>query len=184
MDPFATLALAPRFDLDHARIQAAYLQAVGSAHPDASASAGAASSGGAGDPARPDPATINEARRILADPERRADALLRRLGGPPSAQERGLPEGFLMEVMEVRQQIEADLAADPAAARSRWETWAEQRRAERQQAVAAMFQALADPPAPDALRDIRIQLNAWRYIERLIEQLDPEYDPAVADFDH
>ena len=29
---------------------------------------------------------------------------------------------------------------------------------------------------------IRESLNAWRYIERLIEQLDPDYSPAEADF--
>ena len=37
-------------------------------------------------------------------------------------------------------------------------------------------------PAPEALREVRTRLNAWRYIERLIEQLDPDYDPARADF--
>jgi hypothetical protein len=30
--------------------------------------------------------------------------------------------------------------------------------------------------------EIRRELNAWRYIERLIEQLDPNYDPGRADF--
>ena len=45
-----------------------------------------------------------------------------------------------------------------------------------------MFQSLSSPPAAESLAEIRIRLNAWRYIERLIEQLDPGYDPDVADF--
>jgi len=41
---------------------------------------------------------------------------------------------------------------------------------------------VGDPPDPALLGEIRTQLNAWRYIERLIEQLDPQYDPNRADF--
>ena len=169
-DPFARLTLPRRFYLADAEIESAYLRAVGGAHPDAPG-------GGA------DAGAINAARTALRDPEARADALLLLLGGPSRAEQRGLPDGLLMEMMEIRQQIEREIAEQGALARARWEAWAEQRRAERLQIIGGQFGALGDPPDPARLRDIRVQLNALRYIERLIEQLDPEYDPASADFD-
>ena len=48
--------------------------------------------------------------------------------------------------------------------------------------VNRLFDALGERPDAPALAAIRRELNAWRYIERLIEQLDPDYDPARADF--
>jgi molecular chaperone HscB len=177
MDPFDVLSLEPRFDLAPARMERAYLAAVGAAHPDSAAGRGAGGAEG------PDPARINEARRILVDPERRAEALLRRLGGPGKDADRSLPDGFLVEVMELRQQIEADLEAVGDEARAKWEDWAQQQRDERIGSVGALFAGLSDPPDPEQLGAIRTELNAWRYLERLIEQLDPEYDPAASDFD-
>lgn len=175
MDPFATLGLPLRFDLPPAEIERAYLAAVGGAHPDLAG--GAPLGSGAADAA-----SINDAMRVLMDPERRAEALLARLGGP-SKEDRSLPDGFLMEVMELRQEIEGDLAADGEAARTKWETWAAERRQERIASVGALFAGLTDPPRQEELQAIRVELNAWRYLERLIEQLDPEYDPAASDFD-
>lgn len=175
MDAFEALGLPPRFDLSPAEVEQAYLSAVGGVHPDIGGGApmGSGSS---------DAASINDARRVLIDPERRAEALLARLGGP-AKEDRSLPDGFLMEVMELRQQIEADLAADGAAARTRWEAWAAERRQERIASVGALFAGLSDPPRQEELAQIRVELNAWRYLERLIEQLDPEYDPAASDFE-
>ena len=37
------------------------------------------------------------------------------------------------------------------------------------------------PVAGDRLSQVRRELNAWRYTERLIEQLDPGYEPGRAD---
>lgn len=131
-------------------------------------------------------AALNQARRILSDPERRADALLMRLGGPPKERERGLPDGFLVEFMEVREAVESAIGAtdegERSAARRKWESWGEERRRRAIEEVASVFERLEGPPSPEPLRQIRIRLNAWRYIERLLEQLDPDYDPRRADF--
>ena len=128
-------------------------------------------------------AAVNLARRTLSDPERRAHALLARLGGPTKERERGLPEGFLAGMMELREKIEG--AVGDSGERAKWEAWAQERRREAVAQVGAMFRALpaAGAERAAALRAIRVLLNAWRYIERLIEQLDPDYDPSRADFE-
>ncbi|MEX2219041.1 MAG: iron-sulfur cluster co-chaperone HscB C-terminal domain-containing protein [Phycisphaerales bacterium] len=171
-DPFSVLGLPARFDLDPGVVERAYLARSARLHPDLAR--------GDADAAR-EMAELNRARMTIADPERCADALLLRLGGPPRRDERALPPAFLMEIMDVREAVEAALGAGDSAARdaerARWERWAEAERARAIAEVGGLFAALPSPPPAEALRAIRIRLNAWRYIERLIEQLDPAYDP-------
>jgi molecular chaperone HscB len=159
-DPFALLGLPRRFDLPMPDIQRAWLTRTARLHPD-----------------RPDAppdaaerlARLNHAHADLADPERRAAALLALLGGPSKEQDKSLPPGFLEEMLDVRERMESDLDADPAS-RERWDCWAAERRDTSIARVARLFNA---PPTPGSLREIRTELNAWRYIERMIEQLDP-----------
>jgi curved DNA-binding protein CbpA len=171
-DAFDILGLQPGFGLDQGSIDRAYFARSAALHPDLAA-----------DPDAPRRmAALNDAKRTLEDPESRADAALRRLGGPAREQERGLPDGFLMEIMETRQEIEAAVSSGDPAERRRWQNWAADQRRRAIQEVGAMFRALPPDPPAETLRAIRVRLNAWRYIERLIEQLDPGYDPARADF--
>lgn len=163
VDAFDRLGLEPRFDLAQGAIERAFLRRIAAVHPDASGEDGG------------EAAELADARRVLDDPERRAEALLSRLGGP-GKEDRSLPEGFLVEIMSVREDIETDPD------RRKWSAWAEQRRAHHIERVARLFSGLMDGDDPDRRRAIRVELNAWRYAERLIEQLDPEYDPARADF--
>ena len=167
-DPFAALDLPRRYALDPAELDRAYLERAAALHPDVSAG---------DDDAPRRAAELNHAKRTLEDPERRARALLALLGGP-GKEDRSLPPGFLMEMMETREQIEA--ARGSPAERARWEAWAVDRRGEYEAEVAALFGRHTEP---GVLATIRTTLNAWRYIERLIEQLDPDYDPARADFE-
>lgn len=167
-DAFDTLGLPARFDLDPARIQRAFLQRTAGLHPDHGA--------------RPEDeaasASLNAARAVLDDPEQRAGALLSRLGGPSKEQDRSLPDGFLMEMMEVRERIEAE-RKDPDA-RERWEDWGESRRRGHMERVKNLFAQATGPeggpplpqgPEASVLKAIRRELNAWRYIERMLEQL-------------
>ncbi|MBZ0171321.1 MAG: hypothetical protein K8E66_02985 [Phycisphaerales bacterium] len=168
-DPFDTLGFEPRFDLASAEIERAYLARIASAHPDRDAdSAGPA-------------AALNIARATLLNAERRANALLARLGGPGPADDKSLPDGFLMEMMAVRGEIEGAIAEGGDDVRRAWEAWAEGRRAGYVDRITPLF-ARAAGGDRSVLTEIRTGLNAWRYIERLIEQLDPDYDPARADF--
>lgn len=164
VDPFEALGLPARFDLDEGAIRRAYLARVGAVHPDAA--------GGEGEEA----SNLNEARAALSDPEKRANSLLARLGGPSKEADRSLPDGFLARMMAVREEVESDISSGGADARTRWEAWAVEQRRDHERRVGALFAGLTDRPSADALRAIRTELNAWRYVERLIEQLDPQYD--------
>ncbi len=137
---------------------------------------------GPGSPGSPDAAELNRARAILLDGEQRANALLEVLGGPSASACKDLPDGFLMEMMTRRQEIEEEIAQAGDQSRTRWEAWARDERAQYARSACELFGALGEAPGPEKLAEIRVLLNAWRYIERLIEQLDPEYDPAQADF--
>lgn len=170
-DPFDALGIPADFETDPAAVERAYLARAASIHPDL---------------ADPDPlvqadaarrsARLNAARATLLDPERRAVALLARLAG--AAADRSLPDGFLAQMMRTREQIEEDLAADPNEAGPRWRAWAADRRRERIGRVRDLFRAHSRRPDPATLADIRRELNAWRYVERLAEQLDPDDAPA------
>jgi hypothetical protein len=130
-------------------------------------------------------AALNEAKRVLANPESRAEALLRRLGGPRKEEDRSLPPEFLHEMMEVREEIEGAVEGKDAEAIRRWESWADERRGAHIKAVNGLFSellgenegregrgsGLADGEH-QRRRAIRMELNMWRYVERLIEYLD------------
>jgi curved DNA-binding protein CbpA len=169
-DPFSTLGVAARFDLDPRELQRAYLRRAAETHPDLEGDQGDSAS-----------AELNKARAVLEDPEARANALLQLLGGPSKEDDRSLPEGFLAEVMDVRQEVEESLGAGGGAARERWERWAQERRSAYIEKLKGLLGG-AGPPSAGVLRTARRELNAWRYIERLIEQLKPQYDPARQDF--
>jgi molecular chaperone HscB len=167
-DPFAVLGLPRRFDLDRATIEGAYLARAASVHPDL-VGAGEGLVEADGDPAS---AELNRARQDLSDPETRASALVTLLGGPGKEQDRTLPDRFLMEMMDVREQMEAAKAADDREGLDRWERWAKEQRAGHMRAVGELFVGF-DPQSPSTatLKAIRTRLNAWRYIERMLEQI-------------
>lgn len=178
-DPFDLLGLPARFDLDPAEIAQAHRRHIAQAHPDQNRQGSPADADGARQAS-----LINDARAALENEEARAGLLLSRLGGPAASEDKSLPDGFLMEIMETRMAVEEALASGDPRARQRCEDDAEAQRARIIAEVSEAFGRLAEDadPSPAKLAEIRTTLNAWRYFERLIEQLDPDYDPAVADF--
>lgn len=164
-DAFDALGIPPRFGLAREDIERRYLALVSGAHPDADPGSDAAAR----------TALLNDARAVLLDPERRAAALLARLGGPPPDRDRALPPDFLSEMMDVREELDgAQRSRDPAAL-LRWRSWAQERRAAFIADVTRAFDALGPSPAGSDLAAIRRSLNAWRYVERMLEQME---DPA------
>jgi len=165
-DPFGALGLERRFDLDPAVLRRAWLAASADRHPDRAG----------GDPleeaeiARRS-AALNHAKRTLEDPERRADALLILMGGPAKDADRSLPDGFLESMMEVREELEA-AAGDPGRV-GELERWAQSQRRERLGRVRERFERCGDDPTAESLGEIRTELNALRYIERMLEQIHP-----------
>jgi molecular chaperone HscB len=112
MDPFATLGVQARFDLDLAAVEKTHRELSRALHPDRYVSAGATERREALGKA----IEVNEAWRILRDPIRRAQALLS-LRGVTVAEGRepqADPE-FLMEMLEQREALdEAKQAKDLA----------------------------------------------------------------------
>lgn len=168
-DPFDQLGLPARFDLRPGEIESAYLSRSSRLHPDLVGSDAEAARA---------MAMLNEARRVLRDPEQRASALLERLGGPGKEQDKSLPTGFLMEIMAHRESMEESLAVEDERERARqlarWDAWAQERRGEEMAALGSLLAEAqaAEPAARTAiLARARQRLNAWRYIERLREQL-------------
>ncbi len=162
-DPFDTLGVRASFDLDPDELRTNWLRRSLDAHPDRAAS---------DEEARELASRLNHARRMLENSESRADALLIRLGGPSREEEKGLPDGFLMEIMELREGLEtAQATGDPAALEPHREA-AEREREKRLLRVREMF-AESESPDDAQRRAIRIELNAWRYLERMLEQVDP-----------
>lgn len=149
-DAFDILGLEPRFDLTAGEVRAAYLARAG------------------GDEAG---AELNAAKVALMDAETRANLLLHRLGGPSKEVSRDLPPGFLMSMMEAREELEAASAARDAAGVEKWRVWAEGARDGHVARVGALFASLGPKPDGAALSAVRRELNAWRYIERMLEQI-------------
>ena len=161
-DAFEVLGIEPAFDIDRALVERRWLMHTARLHPDRAA-----------DPhdAARQLARVNAARHTLLDDEQRANALLRHHRGPSSEADNRLPDGFLIEIFELRQDIEETLASRDPEGIAAVEADATHRRHAFITTVAHLFANLTDPPTPDDLATIRRQLNAWRYIERLIEQL-------------
>lgn len=115
LDPFALLGLARRFHLDPVDVDVAYRVIAKRVHPDKFA----------GRPAVERrmslqwTATINEARRVLKDPDKRARLLAT---GQSEQRERGGPKldpAFLAEIFEWREQDEETPGALTEQARAR-----------------------------------------------------------------
>lgn len=184
-DAFTLLGLPRAFDLDQHALQAAYLRRSAALHPDRLTDELQR------DHAQRESAALNDARAVLADDEQRANLLLALLGGPAKEHDKSLPDGFLMEMLDVRQDMEAALAGGEPHERERIDDWARTRRQRHIDSIRVQFMQLAATTQPDPESDqspdrqpeqptgqqatrlaaIRRELNAWRYIERMIEQL-------------
>lgn len=166
-DAFDLLGLSPSFDLDRAAIDRAFLALAVSVHPDLAG----------GEPeAQALSARLNDAKRALLDPETRANVLMARLGGPAADEEKSLPPTLLMEVMEAREGVDAARASGNSAELARWKAWASEGRESIVKTCRQLFASALSTPTGLAdsklLREIRVQLNAWRSYERMIEQMD------------
>ena len=178
-NPYQILALTPSFTITPDQIQRAYLQRLSTTHPDLVIQSDQSQLA-----PQLDPATLNQARDALLNAESRANLMLDLLGGPSPA-DKSLPDGFLMHMMQLRTQIEEELETDPAEARPRWQQWAADERKKTIATITDLFNQITSADteeSTDLKQEIRTHLNAWRYTERLIEQLDPTYDPSRNDF--
>lgn len=153
---FERLGLPRRFSVDPAALERAYLDRSRQVHPDFH-SLGTDAEQGASEA---DAAAVNEAYATLKDPYRRAEHLLTLLGGPTATEVKDIPPAFLMEMMDVREQIEQATAAE----RERIEGVVKAR-------YAAVFAALDNLFDAADLLGVRKELNAAKYLKGLLRDL-------------
>lgn len=164
-DPFDVFGIEPTFDLDVDALKRKLRRRIATLHPDRES-----------DPIAREEAVrvvarLNEARSVLENDERRANLALTRLGGPTASDDPSLPPAFLMEILEIRGDMESALASEDPAERDRVQGWAESERSRLCELVRSLFEELQR--GEDRSSEIRLQLNVWRYIERMIDQLNP-----------
>lgn len=162
-DPYEVFGFEKRYALARQVVERRYLELSAALHPDLATGSPEAATASA---------ELNDARAALLDPERRANALLAALGGAPASAEKSLPPSFLMEMMEIREAVEAAVSGGNPVDRSRWVVWACEQRRLLENQVGRLFEAAGDPASESSRAAIRIKLNEWRYIERLAEQLE------------
>jgi molecular chaperone HscB len=162
-DVFEVLGVARAFTLDMGKVRERFIALSAEAHPDRFT-----------DPmdqadAAERASVINEAFGVISDPLLRGQALIELLSpGEAKADAAALPGGFLMEVMEIREGIEEAKEEGDGAKLARVKGEAE---AEFKARVLAMGGYLDRACGGDleAVKGARLELNALRYVKRMIE---------------
>jgi len=162
IDPFQMLGLPRRFSVDEPALRQAFLKASAEQHPDRFV-----------DPLEQAEAVekmsqLTDSYRVLGDPELRARALLALSGLELPEDKDKLPPDLLMEVMEVREAMEAAIESGDRAELERLRNWANKERTAYLNKLAALFDGDLDQGKASAVRE---QLNALRYMQRMLEQM-------------
>ena len=163
--PFEALGLEPSWTVDTRQLRRTLLDLSRRVHPDYFATAGEEQR----ELAERASAALNEAHEILGDDARRADWLVRSLGGPSDSEERQMPQVFLMQVLEWNEVLDSARGASEGS--SEWSAMLQlgeelsSERGERLEAIGDLLTPLPEHGAP-ALAELRRELNAVRYIDR------------------
>jgi molecular chaperone HscB len=161
VDHYQRLGLPRRFSLDRSLLEREYLSRSRLIHPDFHSNDSAKTA---------EAAALNEAYVTLRDPFRRAEYLLSCLGGPTASEEKGQDADFLMEMMDLRERIEAYASAD-----SQRHAIQDELNERRDQLLTTVGKRLDTLPSDrTALSAIRKDLNAIRTLHSLLRQLDDE----------
>jgi molecular chaperone HscB len=162
LDPFELLGVPCRFSVDEAALRQAFLKASAEQHPDRFV-----------DPIEQAEAVetmskLTDAYRVLSDPELRAKAMLALSGLELAEDKDKLPPDLLMEVMEVREEMESAIESGDPAELDRLRRWANEQRAGYLGKLGALLDEGLDAEKAKA---VRLELNALRYMQRMLEQM-------------
>ncbi len=165
---YERLGLPRRFSVDLAELERLYLAKSREVHPDfhslASADAQAKS--------LVDTAAVNEAYITLKDSFRRADYLMQLLGGPTATQHKDMTQMFLMEMMDLREELEQAKTSHSEEAIEKMERDLSSRFDDAMQSVAKQFEKIeAGAEAEAILLQIRKELNAAKVIRGLLRDV-------------
>ena len=177
MDPFATLGLARRYDLDKTELERRYRDLQQALHPDKHASAPSSQRTMTLSKA----VEVNEAYRVLRDDSKRAEALLAALGGAsPKSEREVVPQALLMDMMELREALAEARAARNAPAVARLAEQVGARAHEVRAALVAAFETLAVERAPEVLASTQALVSRLRYYRRFLDEVAAFEDEALA----
>jgi molecular chaperone HscB len=170
MDPFATLGLARRYDLDEAELEQRYRDLQREFHPDRHTQAPAVERRSKLQRA----VEVNEAYRLLRDPQRRAESLLALLTGEaprdPSPDRSADPE-LLMEMMELREELSEAKAARDAAKVGKLAGQVERSRSDATAKLTQLFGQLPAEPTAAALEPARALVSRLKYYQRFLDEV-------------
>jgi molecular chaperone HscB len=169
LDPFATLGLSRRYDIDLAQLESRYRELQRALHPDRHVG----SSPAARRISLTKAVEVNEAYRALKDDLARGEALLALERGAPNGGERSAetPE-FLMEMMELREQLGEARAARDRALVQRLATDVAQHHDQTRTALSKAFDAVSDAERDARLSQAARLLGRLKYYRRFLDEVN------------
>ena len=166
-DPFELLGLAPSFDVDLAALERSFFERSKAVHPDRVAGAPAAERVVQLSKSR----ALNDAYQLIKKPVPRAEYLLQRAGVTIGDNEQ-LDPTFLMEILELREELAESRAAGHLARVGELQAAMKARRSEALGVLPALF-AQGDTAAYAKIKERLILL---RYVHRYLEECDAALD--------
>jgi molecular chaperone HscB len=163
-DPFALLGLPSAYDVDLAALERAFFERSKQLHPDRVAGAPAAERVAQLSRSR----ALNDAYQLVRKPIARAEYLLERAGVTIGDNER-LDPAFLMEILELREELAEARVAGNTALVARLQSAMQARRTEALDALPGLF-------AKSDFAAIKDRLILLRYINRYLEECDAALD--------
>ncbi|MFT5733766.1 MAG: molecular chaperone HscB [Planctomycetota bacterium] len=166
--PFAILGLEVTFDVDTKDARKRLRRTAHKVHPDFYATAGEAQR----ELAEQNNAILNRAYEIVVDDVRRADWIVRHLGGPGEKDFGCMHQEFLLEVMDWNETLDEN---EPGS--EEFDALDADLKAERRhliESIAGYLTPLPDPKTSEgteALKDVRKDLNALRYVDRALTRV-------------
>lgn len=165
-DPFDTLGIDPRFDLDLKAVEARHRELSKALHPDRYAQAPAAERRMALSRA----IEVNEAWRAIRDPIKRAEALFRHIGVPAGETAEPNPStDLLMEMMEAREELlDAARAKNMEAVHNLYLKMSLRER----EVLSALGRGFTEAGAStEAARKLTHHLGELRYLRRFLDEV-------------
>ena len=162
---YELLGLEPTYDVDVEDIRQKYFAVVREIHPDRLV----ADSAPTQRLSMRVSAQLNQAFQVLMDPVQRAEYLLELSGGKAASDDKQVPQQVLIDTLELREEIEEAKAGEDQASLERLRAQIQQRFDQTLQDICTLCRQL---PGDEKLRqDLRGELNAIRYLRKLLEQL-------------
>ncbi len=170
-DPFAALDLPVRYDVDTATLEERFRERSREVHPDRFVGAPAAERAKALVATR----ALNDAFQVLRRPARRAEAVLAGYGVVISDRE-PLDPAFLMEILDLREELAAARAAGATADVTRLAGVMRARQRALLDGLTPQFARLTGADDAAVLATIKRDLITLRYVDRYLDECDAALD--------